>query len=187
MVCEQVRGCYDSFSHTSKSGVDVAVVKPTHTGLISTELREEVMQKKGFDTNWSGIEKNITSHLQHPGRGITLISSFLHTLANTGSAHPCCNSSIWWKSKTGGFLKPLAIGGVRHESVYEKKMQEIRLVRARQRRVKRAALLDGAHIPSNSNSAHTPSYSNYNEDPTQPPLSQPLVGSLVPTCPEEVR
>lgn len=187
MVCEQVRGGYDSFCHTSKSGVDVAVVKPTRTGLISTELREEVMQKKGFDTNWSGIEKNITSHLQHPGRGITLISSFLHTLANTGSAHPCCNSSIWWKSKNSGFIKPLAIGGVRHESVYEKKMQEIRLVRARQRRVKRAALLDDAHIPSNSNSAHTPSYSNYNEDPTQPPLSQPLVGSLVPTCPEEVR
>lgn len=178
MVCEQVRGGHDSFCYTSKSGVDVAVVKPIHTGLVSTELREEVLHKKGFDTNWSGTEKNITSHLQHLGRGITLNSSFLHTLANTGSAHSCCNSSIWCKSKIGGFLKPLAIGGVRHESVYEKKMQEIKLVRARQRRVKRAALLD---------SAHTPSYSNYSEGPTQPPISQPLVGSLVPTCPEEVR
>lgn len=178
MVCEQVRGGYDSFCHTSHSGVDVAVVKPTYTGLISTELREDVIQERGFDTNWSGTEKNVISHLQHTGRGITLNRSSLHTLASSGSAHPCCDSSIWRKSQSGGFLKPLAIGGVRHESVYEKKMREIKLVRAHQRRDKRTTLLDDTQTPLNS---------NYNEDPTQPPLSQPLVGSLVPTCPEEVR
>lgn len=71
-----------------------------------------------------------------------------------------------------GMSKSLrALGSVRDESTYEKRMREIRIVRARQRRLKQPSeLVDDADY----------------EDPPQPPLSQPLLGSLEPTSPEEV-
>lgn len=75
------------------------------------------------------------------------------------------------KQWNGMSKSQLALGGVRNESTYEKRMREIRIVRARQRRLRQPSeLVTDADY----------------EDPSQPPLSQPLLGSLEPTSPEEV-
>ena len=74
-------------------------------------------------------------------------------------------------------LRSFAVGGIRHKSVINKKLREVQVVQARLRRMKRKGFTD---------EVHNPMYSSNNNDGTQPPLSQPLLGSLEPTCPEEV-
>lgn len=168
-VPRQVRGDYDNALQTASNGVCSDLVR--HTGL---RFASGVVELDGFN--------EIARKRQHEARssslycngvlGSPLSSSSLHTLADCKSVQLCCNGIRRWNSpRTLG--KSLALGGVRHESVYEKKMREIRVVRARQRRMKQA---EGTDI----------AYSTYEEDPSQPPLSQPLLGSLKPVSPEEV-
>lgn len=139
-----------------RGGYDSAVPTTTNNGVCSNSVLgfREIVRNEGC-SSWKLYGEKY----------------YLHTMADSKSVQPCCN----YRSKQGNaaLIKSLvALGGIRHESVFDKRMREIKAVRARQRRPKQ---------PSE--------YSTYddNEDPAQPPLSQPLLGSLKPTCPEEVQ
>ena len=178
-----MRGGYDNALQAVSSEVCSSSVKRTGLGFASAvnELDgfSEIARKRQHEAQSSnpfcnGAEKHSAVHLLL-GSQRPLSSSSLHTLADCDLAQPCCNGVRRWNSPRA-LTKSLALGGVRHESVYEKKMREIRVVRARLRRLKQ---------PSGAEEMNT-TYSTYDEDPSQPPLSQPLLGSLKPSSPEEV-
>jgi hypothetical protein len=179
-----VRGGYDNALQTTGNEVCSGSVKGTGLGFTSAVIEfdgcNEIARKRQHEV-WSsnpycnGAEKYSAVRLllgcQRP-----LSSSSLHTLADCESAQPCRNG-VRQCSSPRTLTESLALGGVRHESVYEKKMREIRVVRARLRRMNR---------PSGAEDTNA-TYSTYDENPSQPPpLSQPLLGSLKPTSPVEV-
>lgn len=149
----QVRGGYYSAVPAACSGVCSSSVKHPELGFLEVDGFREIARKRQLFGN--GAEK------------------CLYTMADSKTVQPCCN----FRARECSAGKPFALGGVRHESVFEKRMREIRTVRARQRRMKHPSVAQDS----------TTEYSTLDEDPAQPPLSQPLLGSLKPTSPEEVR
>ncbi|KAG0557781.1 hypothetical protein M758_11G152800 [Ceratodon purpureus] len=174
-----MRGGCNNVLQTMSNEVCSGSVKDTGLGFASAESELNVIARKRQNEapSWStysvGGEKCLAGHFLL-GTQRPLSSSSLHTLADCQSVQPCRNGLREWNSPWT-FSKSLRLRGIRHESVYEKKMREIRLVRARLRRMQQ---------PSGADEMNT-TYSTYDEDPSQPPLSQPLRGSLRPTSPEE--
>ncbi|XP_073390459.1 phospholipid scramblase family protein C343.06c isoform X3 [Physcomitrium patens] len=179
MVC----GDWDGVLQTLHCGIYLGSVKHTDlefaTGATDSPVFNEGARNRQYqgcasELHHNGSWKYFAVNPQQLGRWRTLPFSSLHTLADCESARPCWNRSGRCKSPWS-LSRSLALGGVRHESVYEKRMREIRSVRARGRRMKQS-----------SEAYDTDTSAAYDEDPSQPPLSQPLRGSLKPSSPEEM-